>query len=166
MGNGLLYGNTHPKLLLMDQQNQNLFELQLDHPSTAYLGEAAKWAKFLAIMGFIFCALFVIFALFAGSIMGAAMSAAGSGMSSMFGSGVLTAIYLVLAAVYFFPCLYLFRFASQMQDAIRNHEQNKLQGSFKNLKACFRFLGILIIITLAFYVVAIIGGLLVGLSAM
>jgi amino acid transporter len=150
----------------MDQQNQNLFELQLDQPSTAYLGEAAKWAKFLAIMGFIFCGLMIIIALFAGSIMGAAMSAAGGGMSSMFGSGLLTAVYIIFAAVYFFPCLFLFRFASQMQEAVRNHEQNKLQGSFKNLKSCFRFLGILTIIVLCFYVLGIIGGLLVGLSSM
>lgn len=149
----------------MDQQNQNLFELQLDQPSTAYLGEAAKWARFLAVMGFIFCALFIIFALFAGTIMGAMSAAGGGGMSSMFGTGFLTAIYLALAVVYFFPCLYLFRFASQMQEAIRDHDQNKLQGSFRSLKSCFRFLGILIIITLCFYVVAIIGGVIVGLTS-
>ena len=50
----------------MDQQNQNLFELQLDQPSAAYLGEAAKWAKFLAIIGFIFCGLMILAALFMG----------------------------------------------------------------------------------------------------
>lgn len=150
----------------MDQQNQNLFELQLDQPSTAYLGEAAKWAKFLAIMGFIFCGLMIIIALFAGSIIGAAVSAAGSGMSSMLGTGFFTTIYLIIGAIYFFPCLYLFRFASQMQDAIRNHEQNRLQDSFKNLKSCFKFMGILIIIMLCFYVLVIIGGMIFGLTSM
>ena len=150
----------------MDQQNQNLFELQLDQPSTAFLGEAAKWAKFLAIMGFIFCGLMIVIALFAGSIIGAAMSAAGGNMSSMFGSGFITSIYLVIAAIYFFPCLYLFRFASQMQDAIRNHEQNQLQTSFRNLKSCFKFMGILIIIMLCFYVLMIIGGVIFGLTSM
>ena len=150
----------------MDLQNQNLFELQLDQPSTAYLGEAAKWAKFLAIMGFIFCMLFVVFALFAGTIMGAAMSAAGSGIPSMFGSGIVTVFYLLIAALYFFPCLYLFKFSSQLQDAIRDHEQNKLQGSFKNLKSCFKFLGILTIISIAIYVLFIIGALVMGVGAL
>ena len=150
----------------MDQQNQNLFELQLDQPSTAYLGEAAKWAKFLAIMGFIFCAFMVVAALFAGSMMSAMMSSAGSGFGSMYGSGVITVIYLFGAALYFFPCLFLFRFATQMQDAIRNHEQSKLQGSLKNLKSCFRFLGILTIVIIAIYVLILIGVLVVGVGTM
>ena len=149
----------------MDQQNQNLFELQLDQPSTAYLGEAAKWAKFLAIMGFIFCGIMIVIALFAGSIIGAAMSATGGGMSSMFGTGFFTIFYILFAAVYFLPCLYLFRFASQMQDAIRDHEQNKLQGSFKNLKSLFRFVGILTIIILAFYILMVLGVMIVGVGA-
>jgi hypothetical protein len=150
----------------MDQENQNLFELQLDQPSTAYLGEAAKWAKFLAIMGFIFCAFMVVAALFAGSMMSAMMSSAGSGFGSMYGSGVITVIYLFGAALYFFPCLFLFRFATQMQDAIRNHEQSKLQGSLKNLKSCFRFLGILTIVVIAIYVLILVGVLVVGVGTM
>lgn len=150
----------------MDQQDQNLFELQLDHPSTAYLGEAAKWAKFLAIMGFIFCALMVIAALFAGSMMSTMMSSAGGGLGSVFGGGFITVLYLLGAALYFFPCLYLFRFALQMQEALRNREQNKLQGSFRSLKSCFRFVGILTIVIIAFYVLMLIGVMVVGVGAL
>jgi hypothetical protein len=149
----------------MDQQNQNLFELQLDQPSTGYLGEAAKWAKFLAILGFIFCAFMVIAALFAGSMMSSMMSSAGGGFGSMFGGGFITVLYLLGAALYFFPCLFLFRFASQIQDAIRNNEQAKLQGSFRSLKSFFRFVGILTIIGIAFYMLAIFAILVVGVGA-
>ncbi|HUQ66025.1 MAG TPA: DUF5362 family protein [Flavitalea sp.] len=141
----------------MDQQNQSIFELQFDQQSISYLGEAARWAKFLAIIGFVFCGLLVIFALFAGSIMGAMMSSMGS--AGMVGSGVLTVIYLVLTAVYFFPCLYLYKFASQMQTAIQSNEQLKVQSSFRNLKACFRFMGILFIIMIAIYILAIVGAI-------
>jgi len=150
----------------MDQQNQNLFELQLDHPSTAHLGEAAKWAKFLAIIGFVFCGLMIVVALFAGSIMGAMMSSMGSGAASMFGSGFITVIYLVLTAIYFFPCLFLYRFATQMQIALHNNEQGRLQTSFKNLKSCFRFLGILFIIVIGMYVLMIIGVMVAGIGFM
>ena len=150
----------------MDQVNQNLFELQLDQPSTAHLGEAAKWAKFLAIMGFIFCGLMIVIALFAGTLIGSAMSAAGGGIASMFGSGIITTFYLVIAGIYFFPCLFLFRFASLMQHAIRDHEQNKLQESLKNLKSCFRFLGIFTIIVLCFYVLGMFGFMMLGLSSL
>jgi len=158
--------HTHPKHLYMDQQNQNLFELQLDQPSAAYLGEAAKWAKFLAIIGFIFCGLMILAALFAGSIIGAMMSSMGGGSASMFGSGFVTVLYLCLTAIYFFPCLYLFRFASQMQDALHSNEQNKLQTSFKNLKACFRFMGILFIVIMSIYILMIIFVMVVGLGGL
>jgi hypothetical protein len=138
----------------MDQQNQNIFELQFDQQSISYLSETAKWAKFLAIIGFIFCGLLLIVSLFAGSIMSAMMSSMGS--AGMFGGGMLTAIYLILTAVYFFPCLYLFRFASQMQTAIQSNEQLKIQSSFRNLKSCFKFMGILFIVIIAIYVLMII----------
>jgi preprotein translocase subunit SecG len=158
--------HTHPKPLYMDQQNQNLFELQLDQPSAAYLGEAAKWAKFLAIIGFIFCGLMILAALFAGSIMGAMMSSMGGGSASMFGSGFITVVYLCFTAIYVFPCRYLFMFASQMQDALRSNEQNKLQTSFTNLKACFRFMGILFIVIMCFYVLAIIIVMIAGIGGL
>ena len=150
----------------MDQQtNQNLFDLQFDHIVNGYLGETAKWAKFLAILGFIFCALMVIIALFAGTILGTVMSSMGGGGAGMIGGGMLSAIYLVLTLVYFFPCLYLYKFATQVQSAIHSNEQIKLQNSFRNLKACFKFMGILFIIIMCFYVLGIIG-FLVGSAFM
>lgn len=136
--------------------SQSLFDLQLDPVGANYLREGAKWAKFIAIVGFIFCGLMVIIALFAGTILAASMSTAMGGASGI-GGGVITFIYLVLAALWFFPCLYLFRFASGMQVALRNNEQEKLLNSLKNLKSHFKFIGILLIIMLAFYALAIIG---------
>jgi hypothetical protein len=148
----------------MDQQNENLFELQLDQPGSAYLGEAAKWAKFLAIVGFVFCAFMIIAALFAGSMMNSVMSSAGAGVFGMFGGGFITALYLFGAVLYFFPCLFLFRFASQIQEAIKNHEQIKLQQSFKNLKSFFKFVGILTIIVIAIYILLIFIVMAVGIG--
>jgi len=140
----------------------NLFELQVDHLATAYLGETARWAKFLAIVGFVFCGLLALVALFAGTIFSTAMSAFGGGGVSFMGGAALTIIYLLLALLYFFPCLYLFKFASKMQVALRNNDQQQLGESFRNLKSCYRYLGILMIIILGFYALAIVVG---GLSA-
>lgn len=147
----------------MDQQNQNLFDLHLDQQSFSYFTETAKWAKFIAIVGFVFCGLMVVFALFAGTILSTMTSALG-GTASMIGGGVLTVVYILFAALWFIPCLYLFRFASQMQLALQNNEQSKLQSSIKNLKAYFRFLGILFIVILSFYALAFIGVLIAGVG--
>ena len=46
----------------MDQQNQGLFDLHLDQQSFVNLKEAARWARFIAIIGFIISALMVLFA--------------------------------------------------------------------------------------------------------
>jgi len=153
----------------MEQTNQNLFDLQIDHQSNSYLSEAAKWGKFLAIMGFIFCGLLVIIALFAGTMMASMMSGFGGNSSdattSAVGGGVITFVYIVFALIYFFPCLYLFNFASKMQVALRANQQETLNTSFSNLKSCFKFMGILMIIMLAFWALGIIIAVGAGIAA-
>jgi hypothetical protein len=152
----------------MEQNNKdNLFELQVDHQATAYLGDAARWAKFLAIVGFILCGIILLVAIFAGSFFAGTFGRLGgeSGVNGMAGVGAaggafITIVYIIIAALYFFPCLYLYNFASKMQTALRSNDQEQLNNSFRNLKACYRFLGILMIIYLGFLALAIIFGAL------
>ncbi|HLZ89372.1 MAG TPA: hypothetical protein VKQ52_19090, partial [Puia sp.] len=47
----------------------NLFELQVDQTAMSYLKDAARWARFLAIAGFIFCGLFVVVAIIFATVM-------------------------------------------------------------------------------------------------
>ena len=111
----------------MEQTNQNLFDLQIDHQSNSFLSEAAKWGKFLSIMGFIFCGLIVVIALFAGTLIASMMSGFGgsdAGAGAAVGGGIITFVYIVIALIYFFPCLYLFNFASKMQAALRSNQQD------------------------------------------
>lgn len=138
------------------ENNDSLFELQIDQPVTNYLSETAKWGKFLAIMGFIGCGLLLLVGIFAGSLMASLSSIEGAGMSSTF----LMALYIGIALLYFFPCLYLFNFASKMQKALRSNDQIQLTESFKNLKSCYKFMGILMIIILALYALIFIGGII------
>ena len=48
------------------EQNQetSLFGFGIDQSSRAHFSEAAKWAKFLAIVGFVLCGLIVVIAFF------------------------------------------------------------------------------------------------------
>lgn len=152
----------------MDQQNQNLFDLQIDQQSFHYFSESARWAKFLSIIGFIYCAFMVLIAFFAGAFMATMfpMMGAGGENASMIGGGVVTFVYIVLALVYFFPCLYLFRYASNMQDALAHNEQAKMQSSIRNLKSFFKFFGIVTIIMLALMVLGMVGMMLAGVGSM
>jgi uncharacterized membrane protein len=133
------------------EQSNNLFELQIDHQASAFLRETAKWSKFLAIVGFIFIGLILIVVAVGGSAMSGAMATTyGSAMSGMMGTGLIAGIMLI----YLFPCLYLFRFATKMQVALRSNDQETLNSSFENLKSCFKFMGILMIIILSIYALA------------
>ncbi len=143
----------------------NTIALQVDNGNIPYLEEAAKWAKFLAILGFIFCALIIIVAVFAGPLISTAFSqleSEASGIGAMSGT-VIIIYYALIALLYFFPCLYLFNFASKMQAAIRNNDQIYLNTSLKNLKSFFKFWGILTVIFLCIAVIGIIFAV-VGLS--
>jgi len=141
--------------------DQNLFELQVDQQSIGYLSETARWAKFLSIVGFVMCGIIIIIGLFFGTIM-STFSRFGNNSeafsSSMGSSGVIiSVVYIGMALLCFFPYLYLFNFSSKMQTALRNNDQINLNASLGNLKSCFKFVGILTIVVLSFYLLAIIG---------
>ncbi|MBS1611091.1 MAG: hypothetical protein JSS70_20525, partial [Bacteroidetes bacterium] len=82
-----------------------------------------------------------------------------AGAGGMLGSFVVV-IYILIAAVYFFPCLFLFHFANKMKTALAANDQELLNTSFQNLKKLFRFMGILTIICLALFAIQLLIGLL------
>lgn len=150
----------------MEQSEKlNLFELQLDQPSINYLNEAARWSRFLAILGFIYIGLLLIIGLLFGSFGNSLLP--GSGGESdmpMRLSGVFISILLILVAgVLFIPVLYLFNFSTKMRKALRNNDQPVLTDALRNLKSFFKFYGILAIIGLSLYGVAIIAAIIGGI---
>ena len=144
------------------EQNQetSLFGFGIDTASRVHLAEAAKWARFLAIVGFVVCGLIVILGIFAGSFLSMM-----SGLSSddYRGSTALTSglgafmavFYIGMAILFFFPYLFLFRFANHMKSSLNTNDQLTLNSSFQNLKIMFRYVGILTIVLLSFYALAI-----------
>ncbi|MCU0385065.1 MAG: DUF5362 family protein [Flavihumibacter sp.] len=148
----------------METTQSNLFELQIDELSNSYLKETAKWAKFLSILGFIGCGLIVLIGLGMTFLFSSFNSPELAGPVGMYSSG-LSLVYIALAALYFFPCLYLYRFAAGMQAALQAGEPVQLQTSFRNLKSCFRFIGILTIILMSIYLLAIVGVAIIGFAS-
>lgn len=131
----------------MEQRTSNLFDLHIDPQSQSYLGEAAKWAKFIAIMGFIYCGLILLLILTGRSSTVTSFGTTYEGDSSFGAAEIITS--LVLLAIVFIPNLFLYRFAAKVQTALRNNDQANLTASFANLKSCYKYLGILIIVVLS-----------------
>jgi hypothetical protein len=151
----------------MEQQNQDssLFKLNIEPSILEYLSETARWGKFLSILGFIMCGIMVLAGMVLPSMM-SKLNAMGMGQVNLFGSfgiGMMLFIYVIIAIIYFFPCLYLFLFSRDMKSALASDDQFKLTESFRNLKRLFKYIGILTIVFLSFYALAIIGGIAAAL---
>lgn len=128
-------------------------DLQISPSSQNFLHEAAKWGKFLSIIGFIFCGILIIAAFFIPAIYLrlAAFNGLSSEMAGML-TTVITVVYLVLAVILFFPCYYLNKFSVKMRLALNAVSQENFEDSLKNLKSLFKFYGIFTIIILSIYV--------------
>jgi hypothetical protein len=154
------------------EQNQDtsLFGISIDQTGKLHLAEAARWAEFLSIIGFIMCGFIVLIGLFFGTFIGMFSSQYGTNpygelptSSTGFGAAM-AVLYIIIALIYFFPCLFLFRFATKTKAALAANDQEVLNASFQNLKASFRYVGIITIVLLAFWVLALLVGLL-GVAA-
>ncbi len=122
------------------------------------LGETARWAKFLAIMTFIFAGFIALIGIFAGTF----FQLMGLDMYVPVGAG-LTIFYLFLGGLTFLPGLFMYRFATYAKQAVRDQSTGALDDSLVNMKALFKFYGILTLIMLViyglFFLIAIVGGI-------
>lgn len=143
----------------MEQNRHTSSGLGIDQSTVNHLSEAARWARFLAIIGFVLCVFVALIGIFASTFLSFMTdrfnSNIGGGQNIFSGlKSFIAIIYIGIAFLYFLPCLYLFRFANFMKAAIATGEQENLDKSFQNLKIMFRFVGILTIIILCFYFLA------------
>ena len=128
-------------------------KIEIEQETLNYLNTTRKWTMFLAVIGFIFLGLFIIIGVIAGTF----LSAFKAGQTSLgVPETLLYIIFIVLAAIYFFPILFLFRFSKHTANAVQTLSKEELHKAFRNLKAYFIYLGVLIIIGLSIYVVALI----------
>ncbi|OXB20818.1 hypothetical protein B0A80_18005 [Flavobacterium tructae] len=137
------------------------FELQLDQTAKDFLKETAKWAYFLSILGFVGIGLMVLIAVFAGTI----FSAMGNSMVGMGGLGgsfgaLMGFFYVFIAAVYFFPVYYLYKFAVNTKRAFRENDSELLTSSLGYLKSHYKFIGIFMLAILALYGLIFVFGIL------
>ncbi|PSK91933.1 hypothetical protein [Taibaiella chishuiensis] len=140
----------------MEQHKLDVFDTGgLDERSKAYLLETTRWTKFLAIMGFIFVGLMIIIALVL-LVAGSALSAySGSGLAVLGATGG-SIVMLVIIALYVYPIYALWKFSTNMKSGINTANQEQIIEGFRYQKNMYRFMGILMIIVLAFYLLTII----------
>lgn len=140
----------------LTQVNPNRQEESVSTLMVSHLEKAAKWAKFLAIVGYVMVGLLVL-----GCIGGvvAAFAGAGIGMLTVF------AIYLIFAFIVF----KLSRFLQQYARAIRNlsdsYDSYELIEAQEYFRRYVKWLGMIFIISFVVGIIAVIffGAMLGGL---
>lgn len=128
-------------------------KIEIEQETLNHLNTTRKWSMFLAIIGFIFLGLIIIIGLLAGTF----LTAFNAGEKSLgIPESLMFIPILLLAAIYFFPVMFLFRFSKHLSHAIQKLDKLELHRALKNLKFYFAYFGVLIIIIISIYIVVLI----------
>lgn len=137
-------------------------QMIIDETGKAIYLEMAKWTKFLAIMGFIGMGLMILAGFFMGSIFASLPGYSAVGAISGIGFAL---IYILIAALYFYPTYALYKFSILIKPALSNNDIMMFNEAITYKKGMFKYMGILTIIGLCFYALCILFVIMVGAFA-
>jgi hypothetical protein len=134
----------------------------ITNESASFLLTAAKWGKFLAILGFVFTGLMIL----AGIFMSFALGMLPEEMAPLnlpFSARIFSVIYIIIAGIYIVPVISLNSFCNNVIKAVNLSSTEYLTKSIRNLKRLFVFIGVSTIVILSIYILAIV---MVGIAAL
>jgi len=130
----------------------------LSAEALSFLSIAAKWAKFLAIVGFVLTAFMIITGITLAFIMKPLETQIP--VFAEVPGFLVSLIYLIVAGISLLPVLFLNSFANNVPKAIKRNDGAYLTKASKSLKNLFAIIGLLTILALVLYFFAflLIGG--------
>ncbi|MEX2283081.1 MAG: hypothetical protein WEE89_11410 [Gemmatimonadota bacterium] len=120
------------------------------------LARTHPWARLLAIFGFVVVALMLLAGL-AGGIMGVASGSAETAAAMI--------IYPLLSLLYFFPSLYLLRFANRTRDFVSQADPRLLEAALESQRVLYKFVAIYVIVCMVLIIVMGIAIAAMGVAA-
>lgn len=160
------FEETTPEEINEGQPEQDGVEmLVVTEDIRSYIYETAKWARFLAIVGFVLTGWVIILAFSASAFVNALNEVSPGSPLAALGSTVMTVVLLMSALVYFYPSLMLFKYATAAKTAVLFAEQESLVIAMSKMKSFFKFWGILTIVGLAFYMILILFAVVANMGA-
>ncbi len=108
-----------------------------------HLRKTRPWVRFLATLGFVFLGLIGLFGV-------------GLTLASIFGFGLIEnfimiipgLLYVGMLALYFFPILYLHRFAGSLKQLLAEGGTRALEDAMRHQKSFWKFAGIMSAVTI------------------
>lgn len=132
-------------------------DLCIDEKSKVYLKEIAMWGKFMAILGFIKFGFFLLYTI--------VFPLVAHKIEAHFDYDLpvigITFFFLFMAVLVYFPSNFLYCFARFTKKALKQNDQDVMRHAFQSLKAYYRYIGILLIILLCMYPIAIVTAIII-----
>ncbi len=144
----------------MQPENQiiDIPEMNINSLSYSSLSETRKWVLFFAILGIIGIALMLMLAV----AMMLILPAMNSGLNTPMPTGIFGAVYLIFAAIYIMPIVYLLQFSNKIKTALITRNSETLGQALKSLMLHFRTVGIITIVIISLYLLVLVGVLVMG----
>ena len=110
------------------------------------LEQTKPWVRLLSVLGFVVVGLMALVGLFGG------LAAVTSGEPSM---AILMVVYPLSALLYFFPALFLWRYADRIQDFLSSRTLEGLQTALEAQRSFWKFTGIMVVVSFVLGIVAV-----------
>ena len=138
-------------------------QLLITEEIRSYIYDVAKWANFLAIIGFVFTAFMLIAALTVGAAMSTSPEVAAMvGAMGKIGSTGITIVFMAYGLAIFYPSLLLFKYSKNAKQGVLYGEQESLNDAFSKMKSLFKYWGTIVIIFIGLNVFSIVAKLFGG----
>jgi hypothetical protein len=119
-------------------QDQSLFDTNMDHVTQDHLQSISKWTRFLSITGFVALGIILLILLIAGtqltSVFSKAYSLDAAGLAGMI--IIVVIICLVIAALWVY---FLFKASNLLSSGLQNRDSAMLADGFRAMKTYFIF---------------------------
>lgn len=133
------------------EKNENF--IRIDTEILNNLNATRKWTTFISVLGFIFLGLLI----FIGAITGTFLTAFKSEETNLgIPESMMLLIFALTALIYFFPVFFLFRFSRHTRNAVQKLDRDEFYKASKNIRAFFTYIGIMAIIVITVYLVALV----------
>tara|TARA_Y100001968_G_C19442634_1_gene763409 strand:+ start:1253 stop:1699 length:447 start_codon:yes stop_codon:yes gene_type:complete len=139
-------------------------DIKITESIKSSLNRMIYWSKFLSILGFIGIGFMLLFAIGC-AIIGFFIPFEEGFPMQIIITYVYPLLYLGLAAIYYFPINYLYKFAVKGRKGLIEKNQDNMENSLSNLALGFRYIGIMTIVIISIYVLTFISAIIIAVFA-
>lgn len=128
------------------EENQSLFDLQVDHAVDSAFKESSRWARLFCILSFIIMGVFLLAMVLAFSALSSLMSSYLPEMGGRAAVGAIAAVLIFVLVVFGVLIYFLYKAAILIRQGTDTQSQSTLNEGLRFLSNYFTMLGILTIL--------------------